>query len=121
MEVISGVMSLKKYYYVFREKLCVLLHKDPMQFKLERYRLYGADIGENVRAFSPISSAESYLIKIGNNVTISTGVKFCTHDNSVIKIFDRGTDFVGPIIIGDNSFVGMNTIILGGCRFLNVV
>lgn len=107
-------MKLKKYYLILAEKICKITHRDSMKYKLERYRMNGAVIGENVRAFSPISSPEPYLIKVGNDVTISTGVKFCTHDNSVIKIIDGATDLVGPITIGDSSFVGMNTILMGG-------
>ena len=91
-----------------------IFHKDPMNWRIMKYRLGGANIGENVRAFSPITSTEPYLITIGNNVTVSTGVKFCTHDNSAIKIFENGTDFVGAINIADNSFIGMNSIIMGG-------
>ena len=90
------------------------LHKDAMELKIEKYRLSGAKIGQDVRAFSAITSAEPYLIRIGNNVTISTGVEFCTHDNSAIKVFENGTDFIGAIDIGDNSFIGMNSIIMGG-------
>ena len=93
-----------------------ILHRDSMKLKLERYRLDGAKIGENVRTFSPISSAESYLISVDDNVTISTGVKFCTHDNSAIKIYNTGTDFVGEIFIGNNSFIGMNSILLPGVK-----
>ena len=93
-----------------------ILHKDAMKLKIEKYRLHGAKIGENVRAFSPILSSESYMISIGNNVTISTGVKFCTHDNSSIKFFENGTDFVGQIVVGDNSFIGMNVILGGGVQ-----
>lgn len=91
-----------------------ILHKDAMKLRIERYRMEGAKIGNNVRAFSPISSGEPYLITIGNNVTVSIGVSFCTHDNSAIKMYENGTDFVGPISIGDNSFIGMNSIIMGG-------
>lgn len=97
-----------------QKKLMKLMRKDVMKYMLEEYRMNGAIIGENVRAFSPISSAEPYLIEIGNNVTISTGVQFCTHDNSAIKIFDNATDFVGKIKIGDHSFIGMNSILMGG-------
>lgn len=107
-------MNWKRINLSLRAKLCKITHKDPMVYKIERYRMNGAVIGENVRAFSPIISPEAYLIKVGNNVTISTGVKFCTHDNSVIKIFDDATDLVGPIVIGDHSFIGMNTILMGG-------
>lgn len=91
-----------------------ILHKDAMKYKLERYRIAGAKIGEGVRAFSAITSSEPYMITIGNNVTISTGVQFCTHDNSAIKVFENGTDFVGPIEIGDHSFIGMSVILGGG-------
>lgn len=93
-----------------------IFHRDVMELKLERYRMEGAEIGKNVRAFSPISSSEPYLLSVGNNVTISTGVKFCTHDNSAVKIFNDGTDFVGSIRIGDHSFIGMNAIIMGGVK-----
>lgn len=37
-----------------------------------------------------------------------------THDNSAIKVFEKGTDFVGKIIIGDNCFIGANSTILPG-------
>lgn len=107
-------MSWKRLSLVFMEKMCRIIHKDPMEFRLERFRMDGAIIGKNVRAFSPISSSEAYLITIGDDVTISTGVKFCTHDNSAIKIFDDATDIVGPITVGNQSFIGMNTILMGG-------
>ncbi|EPB8192916.1 DapH/DapD/GlmU-related protein [Clostridium perfringens] len=60
-----------------------------------------------------MSSAECYLINVGDNVTISGGVKFITHDNSVIKC-TGGTDLIGSITIGNNCFVGMNNILLPG-------
>lgn len=104
----------KSIYLLVLEKLCRIIHKDSMKYKLERYRMNGAEIGENVRAFSPIVSPEPYLIKVGNDVTIAIGVKFCTHDNSAIKIYEDATDFVGTITIGDDSFIGMNTILMGG-------
>lgn len=107
-------MNWEKRYLTFIERLCMVTHRDSMKYRIKRYRMEGAVIGENVRAFSPISSPEAYLIKVGNNVTISTGVRFCTHDNSAIKIFDDATDFVGPITIGDRSFIGMNAILMGG-------
>lgn len=115
-------MNLRKWIVIMKRiLLCIkiklyekFLHKDAMLLRIKRYRMDGANIGTNVRAFSPISSGEPYLISIGNNVTISIGVSFCTHDNSAIKVFSEGTDFVGPINIGDNCFIGMNSILLGG-------
>lgn len=37
-----------------------------------------------------------------------------THDNSAIKVFSSGTDFVGKIKIGRDCFIGANTTILPG-------
>ncbi len=106
--------KLKLYWYKAMELLLPHIGKDPMLYKIKKYRLRGAIIGDRVRAFSPITSAEPYLLKIGNNVTISTGVKFITHDNSAIKLFDNATDFIGEIVIGNNVFIGANSILLPG-------
>lgn len=54
------------------------------------------------------------MIEIGDNVTISTNVNLITHDNSAIKCFEDGTDFVGKISIGNNCFIGSGAIILPG-------
>lgn len=107
-------MNMKIILLTLLEKICKLIGKDSMKYKLTKYRIYGAKIGKNVRAFSPISSAESYLLEVGDNVTISTGVRFVTHDNSVIKLYDNATDIVGEIVIGNNVFIGANTILLPG-------
>ncbi len=86
-----------------------------MKYRIEQYRELGAKIGGGgCKAFSPITSAEPYLITVGENVTVSSGVKFITHDNSAIKVFERGTDLIGPIDIGSNSFIGMNSLLLPG-------
>ena len=108
------MIILKRIFYVLLETILPYVGKDPMKYKILKYRLSGAIIGNHVRAFSPITSAEPYLITIGNNVTVSTGVRFITHDNSAIKIYDDATDFVGPIIIGNNVFIGANSTILPG-------
>lgn len=107
----------KKYLILkLKEKWYSFLGKDTMDIKLEQYRLYGAKIGRGVRAFSPIVSAESYMITVGENTTISTGVKFITHDNAAIKVYEDGTDLIGPVNIGKNCFIGLNTIILPGVK-----
>ena len=106
--------KLKLLYFNFMELLLTMLGKDPMKYRIEKYRFHGAKIGNNVRAFSPISSAESYLIDVGDNVTVSTSVRFITHDNSAIKIFDDATDFVGSITIGNSVFIGANSTLLPG-------
>ena len=79
------------------------------------FRHYGMTVGDNCTICCNILPSEPYLVTIGNNVTISAPVQLLTHDNSIIKI-SRGavTDTFGSISIGDNCFIGANTVILPG-------
>lgn len=113
------VHKIRLLYYKLMETLLPRMGIDAMSYKIKKYRLKGAIIGEGVRAFSPITSSEPYLLKVGNNVTVATGVKFITHDNSAIKLYDNATDFVGSITIGDNVFIGANSLILPGITIAN--
>jgi acetyltransferase-like isoleucine patch superfamily enzyme len=63
--------------------------------------------------------SEPYLITIGQNVEITAGVVFITHDGAAwtLRNFDEKyskLDVFGPIKIGDNVFIGNNAIILPG-------
>ena len=83
---------------------------------LEYARSIGVNVGEDCRIFPCNFGSEPYLISIGNHVTITNGVSFITHDGGVWVLRDEfpGIDFIRPIIIHDNCFIGMNTIILPG-------
>lgn len=96
------------------EKIQIALHKPYMKTRIKKYRLDGVCIGENCRIFTDLSFAEPYLVTIGNNVTISTNCNLITHDNSVIKFINNATDVVGRVSIGNNCFIGANSIILPG-------
>ena len=102
-----------KFKILFYKKI---LKRDTMELEVERYRKLGANIGKNMRAFSPITSAEPYLLEFGDNITVSEGVCFITHDNSAIKVIKNSTDIFGRIKIGDNCFIGRNSIILPGVQ-----
>ena len=58
---------------------------------------------------------DSFLLEIGDNVTISGNVQFLMHDNAVIK-HTRGeyTDYLGRVKIGNNCFIGWGAVILPG-------
>lgn len=85
-----------------------------IEINILRMRKSGIKIGENCRIFSNISSNEPTMISIGNNVTISSDVLFCTHDNGVIKVLNGKTDAVGKITVGNDCFIGMRSIIMLG-------
>lgn len=87
---------------------------DGSDITIMNLRKRGVKIGDNCRIFTAISAKEPTLITIGNRVTISGEVSFCTHDNAIIKAIPGKTDVVGPITIGDNCFVGMRSILMYG-------
>lgn len=79
----------------------------------------GIQIGDDVTIYSPtktlIDEQYPWTIKIGNHVRIAEGVKIITHDYSwsVMKTCSgviAGAS--GTIDIGNNVFIGMNSIIL---------
>lgn len=76
----------------------------------QKIRKGGGVVGENVHILSSnIDMGEPYLIKIGNNVTL-TGVKLLTHDACLFKT--TGYTRVGKVHIGNDVFVGWGSIIL---------
>lgn len=93
-------------------------------FGAEKYaRILDVDIGDKCRIYNTDWGSEPYLIKIGNNVTISKNVVFITHDGSPwIFRNNNGRYFkYARIIVGDNVFIGMNTIIMPGVKIDNNV
>ncbi len=82
---------------------------------LNKYlRKQGMTIGKGTKTASQLKTSEPYLISIGDNVTISHGVDFITHDNSVCKMFGVAHDLYGRINIGNNCFIGAHAIIMYG-------
>ena len=83
------------------------------------FRKNGIKVGKNCHIYSNILTPESFLITIGDNVTISNDVQLVTHDNSVCKLFPEKTDAFGEISIGDNCFIGAKSILLYGVGLPN--
>ena len=83
----------------------------------------GVKVGEGCRIYSRNFGSEPFLISIGNKVTITPGVQFITHDGSGWLFNDqRGRRFsYAPISIGNNVFIGVNSIIMPGVKIGNNV
>jgi acetyltransferase-like isoleucine patch superfamily enzyme len=82
-------------------------------------RSIGVKLGENVTFYgaSPgMFSTEPWLISIGNDVHITNGVRFLTHDGGTLIVQDEVHGFVltGDIAVGDNTYIGIDTVILPG-------
>lgn len=85
---------------------------------INHLRKKGIKIGEDCKIYVPtktlIDEQYPWLITIGNHVRITEGVKILTHDFSwaVYKIMSGGIlGSSGRVKIGNNVFIGMNSII----------
>lgn len=96
---------------------------DYIKFKFlnirEFYLSKGVSIGDEFRIIEPQRStfgSEPYLVKVGNHVTISANVRFVTHDGGVwvFRNQEPNIDVFGKIVIGNNVFIGINSIIMPG-------
>ena len=81
----------------------------------------GASIDESLFMPTPesvfLDDTSPWLLTIGKNVSLAAGVKVLTHDASWLIL--KGVDGVirghmAPTRIGDNVFIGMNSIVLCG-------
>lgn len=80
------------------------------------FRSQGARIGDGCRLLVRDLGSEPYLIEIGDETLVSSGVRFVTHDGATWVFRDRvpGTNRFAPIRIGNRCFIGLNSILLPG-------
>ena len=67
--------------------------------------------------------SEPWIITLGNNVHITDGVKFITHDGGTLlyRHLVPDLEITKPIVVGDNVYIGNNVIILPGVKIGNNV
>lgn len=98
------------------------IKRDPVAYA----RRIGVTIGANCKLGAidrGTFGTEPYLVSIGRHVEITLGVRFITHDGAVwVFRHERpGLDVIAPISIGDNVFIGMNSLLLAGTTIGNNV
>lgn len=79
---------------------------------LEKLQKMGLVLGKNC-SISPnaeIDYSHCWLIKIGNDVTITSHCIILAHDASTKR--DLGYAKIGKVVIEDNVFIGVNSVIL---------
>ncbi len=98
-------------------------HRSEMEIDIAGWRKAGVTIGDDCMIYSQLPTRrDCFLLEIGNRVTVSGGVSFLLHDNSVIKVTDgEYTDTLGRIVIGDDCFIGANVTVLPGVTLANRV
>lgn len=84
-------------------------------------RYLGVNIGEGCRVYSRHFGTEPWLITIGDRTTVSSDVKFLTHDGTGWLYRGRGGRRYryAPIAVGDDVFVGLGATLLPGVRVGN--
>jgi acetyltransferase-like isoleucine patch superfamily enzyme len=87
-------------------------------------RSLGVRLGDNVHFYgmkSGMFSTDAYLITIGNNVYITANCSFITHDGGTLILRKEVPDleWTAPITIGNDVYIGMNSIILPGVTIGN--
>lgn len=105
-------MNLKRLYrkvytaYMTRRNPIKYAEKVGVNFVRGGIHLYG----------NPSWGSEPWLITLGNNVHITAGVKFITHDGGTLLFRDRVPDLeiTKPIVIGNNVYLGNDVIVLPG-------
>jgi len=86
-------------------------------------RFHGFSIGKNCSFNRSVNfGSEPYLIRIGEFVRISSNVKFVNHDGAIHvmrQLHNKKYDIITPIKVGDNVFIGTDSIILPGVEIGN--
>lgn len=103
---------------ISRIKRSLKLRKYDRFTRAEYLREQGAQIGEGCSIIPTKLGTEPYLVKIGNRVTIASGVIFITHDGGCWIFREEIPDIqvFGPIIIEDNCVIGQNAILFPNIR-----
>ncbi|HOJ10484.1 MAG TPA: acyltransferase [Clostridiales bacterium] len=89
---------------------------------------YAKKIGVNIKGRvhlygKQIWSTEPWIITLGDNVYLTNGTRFITHDGGTLILRDKVPDLeiTKPITIGNNVYVGVNTTFLPGVNIGNNV
>jgi acetyltransferase-like isoleucine patch superfamily enzyme len=95
----------------------VRIRRDPVAWA----RSLGVQVGERCRLLGlerGTFGSEPYLVKLGDHVTVTGGVRFITHDGGVWVFREEhpDIDIVAPVIVGNNVFIGLNAILMPGSK-----
>jgi acetyltransferase-like isoleucine patch superfamily enzyme len=89
--------------------------RDPEGFA----RSIGVDLRGRVRFYGidrAMFGSEPWLVSLGDNVFITAGVQFITHDGGtlILRAEDPDLEWTAPITLGDDVYVGLRAIIMPG-------
>ena len=82
------------------------------EYTTEHLQKMGLKVGENLKRLNGVilDPSHCWLIEMGNNVTLAPRVHILCHDAST-KVH-LGYTKIGKVIIGDNVFIGAESVVL---------
>lgn len=91
------------------------IKRDPLCYA----RRIGVKVGNNCKLGGidrGTFGTEPYLVQLGDHVELTLGVRFITHDGAVWVFRQERPDIdvIAPILVGNNVFIGMNSVLLPG-------
>ena len=84
---------------------------------VRRAKMEGVRFGERLHIYGHVKwGSEPWIIKIGDDVHITNGVRFVTHDGGTLILRKQVPDLeiTKPITIGNNVYIGVDTVFLPG-------
>lgn len=111
-------MSINIKLHKLFKKICIAISNNDQYIKILRQQ--GMVIGEECDINkTALFGSEPYLITMGNGVRVTGGACFITHDGGLwvtrrLGLTDERADKFGKIVIGDNTNIGLNSIIMPG-------
>ena len=112
---------LNRMKRIVKRILGMPINEEPVLSPVERYRQWGAIIGEDVELIEcSCTWKDATCLEIGNHVTC-VYTHFLTHDASPKRFIGYDCNKIGRIAIGDNVFVGLKSIILPNVHIGNNV
>lgn len=109
-------MKIRQLYKLIYSKLKPIKYMEKVGVNFPR--------GGGVKLYGKVAwGSEPWIITLGNNVHITDGVKFITHDGGTLlyRHLVPDLEITKPIVVGDNVYIGNNVIILPGVKIGNNV
>lgn len=111
-------MNLKNFYrFLYR---FFYARKHPVEYA----KKIGVNMKGKVQIYGTISwGSEPWIITLGDNVHLTHGVKFVTHDGGtlIFRHIVPDLEITKPIIVGNNVYMGIDAIIMPGVQIGNNV
>ena len=108
----NHIFAMRIMNYLFRVYCEIVKTISP----IKHARLIGVKIGNNCLVYRNVEwPSEPYLITIGNNVQLTSGVSIYTHGGAnVVRCIDSDFDVFGKVVIKDFAYIGSHSLILPG-------